>query len=469
MCMWAVCLQYASIHEAIREEEHTTGGGGRTVMDRVQARPWIDIWTAACRRRAHQKFLMPLTIKKRAAALIAFLIPSHTWAFLFVAPDSAISRAIPNSIHVRPPLRSTNAVINGDLTRDNPGFDSIADDYIKSYQSDPENLWPVEFFIVAYRRLGARRRSPGERVEVLVRSSANGTSKYGLGTGVPATRWIHSKSNPPKGYQTSEGKATFHARDFPWSDGGWSYSKIDIQDRVFARVGLGDPDLEKVASILRDHLLVHFADFLRDENLSHWDSSTARTVMSTLDKKSSISAIQGSLRMSGLFASKNDGRYKSVSRLVREIARAAKVVTMFPQMPYPHLPSPDTQEEELRRELVTRQERMRAEGVDRHRDKHGRVYTHISTSNVSNTIHGVYLPIDVTDIMLNDDETPPALDLFGTDEAERMWISLADLGVINSDGSIKDDDPKSTFISGLVLRHMVEEGSIELHVQNPSL
>ena len=393
----------------------------------------------------------------RAAALITFFTP-HTWAFFVVETKGAISRSRASG---RPPLR-LNRRINGDLTRDIPGSVAIpADDYIKKYQSDPDRLWPVEFFVVAYRR------SPSAGVEVLVRSSANGTSKYGLGTGVPATRWIDSNSDPPRGYQISEGEATFRARDFPWSDGGWSYTKIDIQDRAFARAGLDDPDLENVASILRDHLLVHFADSLRDGNLSDWDSSTVRTVISTLNKTSSISAIQGSLRMSGLFASKSEGRYESVTRGVRKIARAAKVVTMFPQMPYPHLPSPDTPAEDLRRELVTRQDRMRADGVDRHRDKYGRVYTHISTSNVSNTIHGVYLPIDVTDAMKGD-ETPPALDLFGTDEVERIWISLADLDVLNSDGSIKQDDPKSTFISGFVLRKMVEEGSIELSVQKPS-
>ena len=421
----------------------------------------------------------------RAATLIAF-VSSPCFAFL-TETKSAISLAainrrrrtnacnrdlatdIPGSVptpaddHIKKCQSDPDRLwpVERDLTSDIPGFVPIpADDYIKRYQSDPDRLWPVEFFVVAYRRRGAQ-------VEVLVRSSANGTSKFGLGTGVPATRWIDSNSNPPEGYKTSDGKATFQARDFPWSDGGWSYSKIDIQDRAFARVGLDDPDLEEVASILRDHLLVHFADYLRDENMSHWDSSTARTVESTLDKTNSISAIQGSLRMSGIFASKS-GRHKSVVREVGKIARAVKVVTMFPQMPYPHLPPPDTPAEELRRELRTRQERMRADGVDRHRDKHGRIYTHISTSNVSNTIHGVYLPIDVTD-MLKDDETPPALDLFGTDEVERMWVSLADLGVVNSDGSIKNDDPKSTFISGFVLRHMVEEGSIVLSAQNPSL
>ena len=63
---------------------------------------------------------------------------------------------------------------------------------------------------------------------------------------------------------------------------------------------------------------------------------------------------------------------------------------MFPQMPSP-MPSPTATPEELKDEMATRAERMRQSGRDPHTDRHGRVYTHISTPNVSNTIHGVYL------------------------------------------------------------------------------
>ena len=39
-----------------------------------------------------------------------------------------------------------------DLTKGSPGYDPIPDDdYIKKYERNPE-LWPVEFFIIAYRR-----------------------------------------------------------------------------------------------------------------------------------------------------------------------------------------------------------------------------------------------------------------------------------------------------------------------------
>ena len=59
---------------------------------------------------------------------------------------------------------------------------------------------------------------------------------------------------------------------------------------------------------------------------------------------------------------------------------------------------------------------MRQSGRDPHTDRHGRVFTHISTPNVSNTIHGVYLTLDATGLL---DDIPPALDLFGTKEVER--------------------------------------------------
>ena len=40
-----------------------------------------------------------------------------------------------------------------DLTKDNPGFVPIPpSDYIKKYQASPE-LWPVEFFVIAYRHI----------------------------------------------------------------------------------------------------------------------------------------------------------------------------------------------------------------------------------------------------------------------------------------------------------------------------
>ena len=77
-----------------------------------------------------------------------------------------------------------------DLTQDRPGCVPIPDDdYVKQYQRNPA-LWPVEFFLIVYRRT---RNAATQKLEtsVLVRKSANGTSKWGVGTGVPATRWMY--------------------------------------------------------------------------------------------------------------------------------------------------------------------------------------------------------------------------------------------------------------------------------------
>jgi len=117
------------------------------------------------------------------------------------------------------------------------------------------------------------------------------------------------------------------------------------------------------------------------------------------------------------------------------------------------MPSPTATPDELRREMATRAERMRQSGRDPHTDRHGRVYTHISTPNVSNTIHGVYLTLDATGLL---DDIPPALDLFGTKEVEREWVSLRDLEVLDS-----VSDPKPTFISGFIVRQLVAEGVID--------
>ena len=105
---------------------------------------------------------------------------------------------------------------------------------------------------------------------------------------------------------------------------------------------------------------------------------------------------------------------------------------------------------------------MAESGRDPHKDKYGRMYTHISTSNVSNTIHGIYFAIDATNL-LGTDEVPPALDLFGTKKIEREWVSLTDLKVLEEDGkTLGSVDTKSTFISGFIVRQLVKEGVIEM-------
>ena len=90
-----------------------------------------------------------------------------------------------------------------DLTANVPGYPQIPeDDYIKKYHQHPE-FWPVEFFVIAYRRIQNKETKQYE-TQILVRRSANGTSKYGLGSGVPVTRWMQSQANVPDGYKFSE-------------------------------------------------------------------------------------------------------------------------------------------------------------------------------------------------------------------------------------------------------------------------
>jgi hypothetical protein len=106
---------------------------------------------------------------------------------------------------------------------------------------------------------------------------------------------------------------------------------------------------------------------------------------------------------------------------------------------------------------------MAESGRDPHEDVHGRTYTHRSTSNVSNTIHGVYLIFDATGREGLDEV--PALDLFGTTEIRREWKTLTDLKVLdtNTDGGgvvMGSKDTKPTFISGFIVRQLVKEGVI---------
>ena len=243
----------------------------------------------------------------------------------------------PASLHrLRRGAGPTHAWSNQDLTTDNAGREPIPDDdYVKQYQRDPA-LWPVEFFIIVYRR----RR--GAAPEALVRRSANGTSKWGLGSGCPATRWAPSSSAPPRGYERSG--VSFDARNFPQfrSAEPRSYDKIDVRADAFDGE---DPELREFARWIRRGLRARFAEEeeeaagSRDE--SEWDASLRRTVKRVLDEDSSVAAIQGSLRMSGLFARDRAGyRYAPLHGLVPvEFVESARVFAMFPQMPDP-LPPP---------------------------------------------------------------------------------------------------------------------------------
>ena len=368
-----------------------------------------------------------------------------------------------------------------DLTADNPGYLSIPeDDYIKKYEKNPE-LWPVEFFVIVYRRIQNKQTQQYE-TQILVRRSANGTSKYGVGTGTPATRWVYAseEATPPTGYEFSYPPTTFDARWYPEfpndREESWTYRKIDIREDAFACPGnrLEDAELETYATKVSDELRVHLSKMIQEDGgdkLSSWEVSTASVVQKIVDSPNSVAAIQGTFRMSGLFAKKKDDE-SSKEGVVRTLSfdedaldpirlvSSMRIYTMFPQMPDP-MPLPSTSSEDLQHEIATREARMAETGRNPHIDKYGRIYTHKSTSNVSNTIHGVYFTVDATNLSGLDDI--PAFDLFGTKPIEREWVSLSDLKVMKDDGtSIGTEDTKPTFISGFIVRQLVKEGIIEV-------
>ncbi len=366
-----------------------------------------------------------------------------------------------------------------DLTKDNPGFQKIPnDDYIKLYQVNPE-LWPVEFFLIAHRQ--SKSEKGCVETQALVRRSANGTSKYGVGTGVPATRWLLSSAKPPRGYEWSNPSISFDADKFPEFDtnqDSWTYRKINICEDAFHDdndEGFEDPALEEYARAIRDNLRTELSARMQEDEsqnpMSSWEAERIAIVQKILDQPNSVAAIQGTLRMSGLFEIRRDkaeddfhsDRYVDLGGTDPvKLAKSAQIHTMFPQMPNP-MPLPSTSPEDLKKEIASRYSRMIDAGKDLHNDKYGRTYTHISTSNVSNTIHGVYLSLDLTNHLGGDDNTPPALDLFGTKAITREWKSLEDLKVLSEEGSICTEDPKPTFISGFIVRQLVKDGIIGVH------
>eukprot|EP00622_Pseudochattonella_farcimen_P004963 FR740486.1.p1 GENE.FR740486.1~~FR740486.1.p1 ORF type:complete len:311 (+),score=50.18 FR740486.1:67-933(+) len=277
---------------------------------------------------------------------------------------------------------------------------------------------------------------------VLVRESANGTAKWGVGTGVPSTRWMLSaQDSPPLGYKRSEPPVRFAAENFPTFPRGegqksWTYDKIDICESAFSG-GYEDPELEECAKKVRAGVKATLAAQVPADR---WEAERLSIVRNVIDSANSVAAIQGALRMSGLFARKGKtgaSADESVGpRYVElggdapdhaELAQSMRIFTMFPQMPFP-LPDPSTSPEELEKEIRTRDSRMAERGRDQHKDAHGRIYTHKSTSNVSNTIHGCYLTLDATDLPGLDEVA--AFDLFGDREIRGKWISLPDLKVL---------------------------------------
>lgn len=375
-----------------------------------------------------------------------------------------------------------------DLTKNNDGHTPIPDDdYIKQYQRRPE-LWPVEFFVVPYRRIYNAHTNASEG-QILARKSANGTSKYGLGTGVPVTRWIISTlERPPSGYQWTEPHLTFDASNYPEFSSvngddaevkSWTYRKIDICEDAFhgpnTHPELQDSELEEYSKKVRAALKSKLSNMLSEMDATKsWEYMRLSLIQNVVDKPNSVAAIQGALRMSGLFdfhrEKSTDGvigssksRHMSLAQNAPDpalLVASMRIYTMFPQMPDP-MPLPSTSSEELQEEIQSRPYRMANIGREPHKDKHGRIFTHISTSNVSNTIHGIYFVLDVTNLVGLDEV--PALDLFGTKRIEREWASLQDLKVLDADGrKISMDDTKPTFISGFIIKQLIREGVIEV-------
>lgn len=408
--------------------------------------------------------------------------------------STSMSMSTNTNQNTSPEIESEYTWSPQDLTKDSFGFLPIPDDdYVKKYQENPE-LWPVEFFLIAYRR--ARNEATGKNeTQILVRKSANGTSKYGVGTGVPATRWMISSSSQeeeeetialaPSGYKMCEPNITFEAQHFPefpknGPKSSWTYEKIEIREDAFNdpdAAELIDPELENHAKKMRDALRMKLIEQMKErEKLDPFAFSTMSVVKSIVDNSNSVAAIQGTLRMSGLFAPRDEDkstttsddltcpRYVSLEESIADpskLVQSMRIYTMFPQMPDP-LPIPSTSPEELQEEIRSRESRMARSGRDPHQDKFGRKFTHKSTSNVSNTIHGVYFTLDATNLEGLDEV--PALDVFGTKKIEREWVSLENLKVLDSDGkSISAEDTKPTFISGFIVRQLVKENVIDLY------
>ena len=187
-------------------------GGAKKYRDSTkQSTLLLGCWVLASSyvsRRGGGGFLLPahgrLTSKKLSPSYY-FLQPSHTSS----SSSSTSTHASTSSSTPSSSCSSNNKWIPQDLIKDNPDFLPIpANDYIQKYQSNPDQLWPVEFFVIAYRHHHHNVVNGGTETELLVRKSANGTSKYGVGTGVPVTRWtMHSSFSqqstsltPPRGY-----------------------------------------------------------------------------------------------------------------------------------------------------------------------------------------------------------------------------------------------------------------------------
>uniref|UniRef100_A0A7S1FS17 Uncharacterized protein n=1 Tax=Corethron hystrix TaxID=216773 RepID=A0A7S1FS17_9STRA len=360
---------------------------------------------------------------------------------VLVSPPAATAW-IPPRRPLRPPTSSPAVAPLWsplDLTAEPPGLPPLPpDDLLRLYTSQPD-LWPVELFAIMYR-------ADADGTLLSVRDASNGTAQWGLGSGVPAVRWAPSWHAPPTGYVRSDPPRQIEAQRFPTFGGenSWTYDRIEATGEAG-----GDPDLEAAAGRLRNAL----RDVLAAEQpRTPWDEARISAVRMALENECGLAAVRGTLRTTGLF-----GGGGAVTLDWEGMAARARVYALLPQMPSP-LPHPNTSAEELRRELRDRPAVIEREGRDPHCDVHGRVYTHISTANVSNTIMAVYLCLDLTG--WPETKELPALDAGGHQTGRREWKSLEDLKVLDVHGRIATEDPKQIFISGYVVRELVRENII---------
>ena len=357
-----------------------------------------------------------------------------------------------------------------DLTQDRLGFLPIPDDdYVKQYQRRPE-LWPVEFFLTS---MSSKRRT---------RDSLFGLGQrdlqVGCWHGVPATRWILSLPTrvlllatsgpsrlPPTG--TRGESASMRYFEFPQSQQqSWTFDRSTFgKDAHRPRAEeLGDPELEEYARKIRDGLRPLLSERCATTRTTAWGRGRplSRGGEFVLEKPHCLAAIQGTLRMSGLFSRRTtapNSRYIDLGEGApdpAQLVRSTRIFTMFPQMPDP-MPLPSTSAEDLRQEIASREARMAESGRDPHQDRHGRWYTHKSTSNPSNTIHGVTSPW-TPPICLGSTTCLPWICSVPRRSSESG--SRSGSQVLDADGNVSTEDTKPTFISGFIVRQLVKEGVI---------
>lgn len=83
-----------------------------------------------------------------------------------------------------------------------------------------------------------------------------------------------------------------------------TYRKIDIDDAFSSNdADLRDLELEEYAATIRNALRERIMEQRGKSVLSSWEAARFSVIQNVLDRKNSIAAIQGSLRMSGLFPS----------------------------------------------------------------------------------------------------------------------------------------------------------------------